>query len=98
MTHLLWTFVGFADDTPEMVRRRQRLCNLFGPAGLVAMEDGAVGGFVQRAVAHADDDETGIILMGGERAETSTSRATETSVRGFWKKYRTLMEGVVPDA
>ncbi|HEX7055111.1 MAG TPA: Rieske 2Fe-2S domain-containing protein [Burkholderiales bacterium] len=90
MTHLLWTFVGFADDTPEMVRRRQRLCNLFGPAGLVAMEDGAVGGFVQRGTARALD-ENSVVEMGGSGIESSDTRANEASVRGFWKAWRAHM-------
>jgi anthranilate 1,2-dioxygenase large subunit len=29
--------------------------------------------------------------MGGSTAESSESRATETSVRGFWKAYRAAM-------
>jgi hypothetical protein len=29
--------------------------------------------------------------MGGSDASSQTYRATESSVRGFWKKYRALM-------
>lgn len=97
-TDLVWTYFGFEDDDEDMIELRLKQSNLAGPAGYVSMEDGAVGGFVQRAVAGADADEAGVLLMGGDRAESSSSRATETSVRGFWKKYRTLMEGAVPDA
>ena len=32
-----------------------------------------------------------IIEMGGAGAETQDTRATEASVRGFWKAYRTHM-------
>jgi len=30
-------------------------------------------------------------MMGGEDAASMASRATETSIRGFWKAYRNLM-------
>jgi anthranilate 1,2-dioxygenase large subunit/terephthalate 1,2-dioxygenase oxygenase component alpha subunit len=51
------------------------------------MEDGAVGGFVQRGIAGAQGLEA-IIEMGGDQAASSEGRATEASVRGFWKAYR----------
>jgi anthranilate 1,2-dioxygenase large subunit/terephthalate 1,2-dioxygenase oxygenase component alpha subunit len=89
-TALNWTTFGFADDTPEMKTRRLRQNNLAGPAGYVSMEDGAVGGFVQRGIAAADD-ATSVIEMGGSGAETSETRATEASVRGFWKAWRDHM-------
>ena len=87
---LHWTYIGFVDDTPEMRRRRIKQSNLVGPAGYVSMEDGCVGGFVQRgAVAAAD--ELSVVNMGGEGAESQETRATEASVRGFWKAYRRHM-------
>lgn len=89
-TELNWTYLGFQDDTPELETMRLKQANLVGPAGFVSMEDGAVGGFVQRGVACAPD-ERGIIRMGGEGIESSTYRATETSVRGFWHAYRSYM-------
>ena len=85
---LHWTYFGFADDTPEMKKRRLKQANLVGPAGYVSMEDGCVGGFVQRGVATASD-EFSVMQMGGDAAVTDTTRATEASVRGFWKMYRT---------
>ena len=87
---LHWTYLGFADDTPELRRMRLRQANLAGPAGFVSMEDGAVGGFVQRAIA-ATDQETSVLEMGGATAENAETRATETSVRGFWKAWRAQM-------
>ena len=90
-THLNWTFIGYQDDSPELRRMRLRQLNLNGPAGLVSMEDGAVGGFVQRGTAQAEDGFS-LLEMGGGDAESTTSRATEASVRGFWKAYRQLME------
>jgi anthranilate 1,2-dioxygenase large subunit len=54
------------------------------------MEDGCVGGFVQRGIAGAAS-ETAVLEMGGATAESSPSRVTEASVRGFWKAYRSGM-------
>jgi anthranilate 1,2-dioxygenase large subunit/terephthalate 1,2-dioxygenase oxygenase component alpha subunit len=84
------TYLGFADDTPEMRRRRLKQANLVGPAGYVSMEDGCVGGFVQRGAAAAAG-ELSVVNMGGEGAESQETRATEASVRGFWKAYRRHM-------
>lgn len=84
---LLWTYFGFADDPPEMNKRRLKQQNLVGPAGFVSMEDGCVGGFVQRGIAAAGD-KISVIEMGGSTAESQPTRATEASVRGFWKAYR----------
>lgn len=89
-TELNWTYFGFTDDTPEMNRRRLKQQNLVGPAGFVSMEDGCVGGFVQRGIAAAED-ELSVIEMGGSEAVSQTGRATEASVRGFWKAYRRCM-------
>lgn len=88
---LVWTYFGFTDDTPEMNRRRLKQQNLVGPAGFISMEDGCVGGFVQRGVAAAGD-EVAVVEMGGSTAESQATRATEASVRGFWKAYRRHME------
>jgi anthranilate 1,2-dioxygenase large subunit/terephthalate 1,2-dioxygenase oxygenase component alpha subunit len=87
---LHWTYFGFADDSPAMRRRRLVQANLVGPAGYVSMEDGCIGGFVQRGAAAAAD-QTSVITMGGEGAESAETRATEASVRGFWKAYRRHM-------
>jgi phenylpropionate dioxygenase-like ring-hydroxylating dioxygenase large terminal subunit len=87
---LHWTYIGFEDDTPEMHRRRLKQSNLVGPAGYVSMEDGCVGGFVQRGAAAASD-VLSVVNMGGETAESQETRATEASVRGFWKAYRRYM-------
>jgi len=87
---LHWTYFGFGDDTAELRRRRLKQSNLVGPAGYVSMEDGCVGGFVQRGIAAAGD-ELSVVNMGGEGAESQETRATEASVRGFWKAYRRYM-------
>jgi phenylpropionate dioxygenase-like ring-hydroxylating dioxygenase large terminal subunit len=87
---LHWTYIGFQDDDSDMQRRRLKQANLVGPAGYVSMEDGCVGGFVQRGVTAAGD-VLSVVNMGGEQAESQDTRATEASVRGFWKAYRRHM-------
>ena len=89
-TELNWTYFGFADDSEEMTLLRLKQANLVGPGGYVSMEDGAVGGFVQRAIAGAGDDAA-VVEMGGGGTASQDTRATEASVRGFWKAYRQRM-------
>jgi anthranilate 1,2-dioxygenase large subunit len=89
-TDLHWTLLGFAEDTPEQRLIRLKQANLVGPAGYISMEDGCVGGFVQRGIAGAPGEEA-VIEMGGAGADSSESRVTEASVRGFWKAYRARM-------
>jgi anthranilate 1,2-dioxygenase large subunit len=89
-TDLHWTLLGFAEDTPEQRMIRLKQANLVGPAGYISMEDGCVGGFVQRGIAGAAGEEA-VLEMGGATADSSESRVTEASVRGFWKAYRTQM-------
>ncbi len=89
-TALHWTYFGFADDSPEMNRRRLKQQNLVGPAGFVSMEDGCVTGFVQRGIASAGD-KVSVVEMGGQTAESQETRATEAAVRGFWRAYRRHM-------
>lgn len=89
-TELNWTYIGYTDDTPEQRTVRLKQLNLVGPAGFISMEDGAVGGFVQRGIAGAQGLEA-VVEMGGDETGSSEGRATETSVRGFWKAYRAHM-------
>jgi anthranilate 1,2-dioxygenase large subunit len=81
---------GFEDDDAVMTERRLQQANLVGPAGYVSMEDGAVGGFVQRAIK-GGEDECSVIEMGGHAHAPQPTRATEASVRGFWNAWRPLM-------
>jgi anthranilate 1,2-dioxygenase large subunit/terephthalate 1,2-dioxygenase oxygenase component alpha subunit len=89
-TELNWTYLGYVGDTPEQRTVRLKQLNLVGPAGFISMEDGAVGGFVQRGIAGAHDHEA-IVEMGGNDTNSAEGRAVENSVRGFWKAYRTHM-------
>src|SRR5207247_8254407 len=73
---LHWTYIGFAGDDAEMRQRRLRQANLVGPAGYVSMEDGCVGGFVQRGAAAASD-ELSVGNMGGEGTESLQTPGTQ---------------------
>lgn len=89
-TELQWILFGYEDDTPEQQRMRVMQNNMVGPAGLVSMEDGAVGGFIQRSIRQ-DADRAAVLEMGGRTVESQKNRVSEASVRGFWKAYRGLM-------
>jgi phenylpropionate dioxygenase-like ring-hydroxylating dioxygenase large terminal subunit len=89
-TELDWVHLGFDDDDDAMTERRLRQGNLIGAAGYIALEDGCVGGFVQRALQY-NDEGSGVVMMGGHEAESQTFRASEAAIRGFWKKYRAVM-------
>ncbi len=89
---LHWTCFGYKDDSPELRAMRLTQANLIGPAGFVSMEDGAIGEYVQKGIAGSGRDKNAVLDMGGKDiASTPDSRATETTVRGFWQGYRTLM-------
>jgi anthranilate 1,2-dioxygenase large subunit len=90
-TDLNWSIIGFADDSPQQRLVRLKQANLVGPAGFVSMEDGCIGGFVQRGIAGAPQEQE-VLEMGGALAESSESRVTEAAVRGFWKTYRANMD------
>lgn len=88
---LHWLLFGYADDTPEQADMRLMQSNLVGPAGLVSMEDGMIGNWVQRTIAQ-DPDKTAVLEMGGRDVTRHGSRVSEASIRGFWQAYRTLMD------
>ncbi len=88
---LHWWILGAADDTDTERRMRVRQSNLIGPAGLISLEDGVIGGWIQRGT-RGDPNEMSIVEMGGrDVAPSKDSRVTEVSVRGYWNGYRDLM-------
>lgn len=88
---VMWWIMGAEDDTAEQQRMRVRQSNLIGPAGLISMEDGVVGGWVQRGTRR-DQDMSSLVQMGGRDVRPSAeSRVTEVSVRGFWNGWRDCM-------
>ncbi|VTU36109.1 Terephthalate 1,2-dioxygenase, terminal oxygenase component subunit alpha 1 [Variovorax sp. PBS-H4] len=89
-SELYWIAFGYADDTPEQFDMRMRQSNLIGPAGLVSLEDGIVGNFIQRGIRR-ETDKNAVLEMGGRVVEDQQSRVSEAAVRGFWQAYRTRM-------
>jgi anthranilate 1,2-dioxygenase large subunit len=89
-TELQWIFLGFEEDDAALSELRLLQSNLVGPAGYVSMEDGAVGGFVQRAIV-GSEDENAVIEMGGHGHASEEPRTTDASIRGFWQAYRPRM-------
>jgi salicylate 5-hydroxylase large subunit len=88
---LMWTFFGYADDTPEMTQRRLRQANLMGPAGLVSIDDGEVMEFSQQGIRQRIDD-AGVLEMGGRSTADEDHMVTEAAIRAFYKHYRQVME------
>jgi phenylpropionate dioxygenase-like ring-hydroxylating dioxygenase large terminal subunit len=89
-TNLNWIYLGYADDTPALRRRRLKQLNLAGPAGFVSMEDGCIGNFVERGAVAAKSGVS-LLEMGGSGTESQDTRATETAIRGFWNMWRGVM-------
>jgi salicylate 5-hydroxylase large subunit len=96
---LMWTFFGFANDTPEMIQRRLRQANLMGPAGLVSIDDGEVMEYSQQGVRQRpgsagmlEPGGAGILEMDGRGTGDQDHMVTEAAIRAFYKHYREVME------
>jgi salicylate 5-hydroxylase large subunit len=90
---LVWTHFGFEEDDEEMKQRRVRHGNLFGPAGLVSVDDSEVLSMAQRGFATAEENAAAIVKMGtGGRENTNEGHmATESAIRGLYQYYREVM-------
>ena len=86
----VWTHFGFADDCPEMTRRRLRQANLFGPAGFVSADNGEVIEFVQRAFTAHPGART-ISELDGLGVQATPHMVTETLIRGMYGYWREVM-------
>lgn len=86
-----WTHFGYADDTPEMTRRRLRQANLFGPAGYVSADDGEIIEMQQQGFAQHPEYQT-ISELGGREIGSTDHNVTETLIRGMYRYYRHVME------
>ena len=84
----VWTHFGFADDTPEMTERRLKQANLFGPAGLVSLDDGEVIEYCQQATSAYPDGECVVELGGKDGGQATPHMVTETLIRGMYRYYR----------
>ena len=91
-SELTWWVLGAVEDTSEQRAMRIRQSNLVGPGGYIAMEDGAVVGWVRRGITGAEGKKS-VLAMGGRDVERiSESRCNELAVRGFWQGWHGLME------
>lgn len=87
----IWTHFGFEDDDQEMVERRIRQANLFGPSGFVSADDGEVIEFSQEGFEQDQDFET-MCELGGTDIGNTDHMVTETLIRGMYKYWREVME------
>lgn len=88
---LLYTYFGFADDTPEQREMRRKQANLFGPAGYVSMEDIEALELLQAAIVKGEDLTSAVVEMGGTETNSQNHLMTEVTLRGFWKGYCNIM-------
>ena len=92
---LIFTLLGYQDDSPEMTQHRLAQANFVGPAGLVSMEDGEAIEITHRACA-GETEACEVIEMGGAGEIRSLEhRVNDVPVRGFWSYYAELM-GIEP--
>ena len=87
---LVWTVFAYADDPPELRERRMRQANLFGPAGLVSIDDSEAMLLSQAGIA-GNDERDCVIELGGREVADAPTMVTETLIRGMYRHYRAVM-------
>jgi salicylate 5-hydroxylase large subunit len=87
----IWTHFAFADDSEEMVQRRLRQANLFGPAGFVSADDGEVIELSQKGFEQKPFHRT-LAELGGKEVGDADHMVTETLIRGMYEYWRRVME------
>lgn len=90
---LVWTLVGYADDSPELRESRIMQANLVGPAGYISLEDVEALEIIQRGI-QGGARERAFVALGGEGAaygEPTENLVNEAAIRAFWRSYRELM-------
>jgi len=87
-TDLVWTYLGFADDTPEMNDLRLMQTNMVGSAGLVSMEDASVCEMVRRATAGSGDAASFMEMGGKDLTSGGNTKLSERGLRNFWNAYK----------
>lgn len=91
-TDLVWTYLGFTDDTPEMRERRLMQTNLSGSAGMVSMEDATVCEMVRRGMGGGRDDASFMEMGGKDLVSGGSTKLSEKGLRNFWNAYKNDME------
>ena len=87
----VWTHFAFEDDSDEMLQRRLRQSNLFGPAGFVSADDGEVIELAQKSFESKPFHRT-LAELGGREVENTDHMVTETLIRGMYRYWREVME------
>jgi len=88
--HLMWTLLGYQDDTPEMEVHRLRQANLIGPGGLVGVDDSEVLEYVRDGLHHSIPGAA-VIRLGRERTGTTDTFISEAAIRSMYEYYRATM-------
>jgi salicylate 5-hydroxylase large subunit len=90
---LVWTHFGFENDDAAMRQRRIRHANLFGPAGLVSVDDNEILVMAQDGIDTCKDSGAAVLKMGSGGRENSQEghMATESAIRGMYQYYREVM-------
>src|SRR5262249_35866966 len=86
-----WTFFGYETDGPDMVARRLRHANFFGPAGPVTGDRLEVWQLNQRGLS-TQPFATARVEAGGAVSAGADCVITETAIRAFYKHYRHVMD------
>ncbi|GLQ49195.1 aromatic ring-hydroxylating dioxygenase subunit alpha [Dyella flava] len=87
----VWTHFAFEDDSEEMIQRRLRQANLFGPAGFVSADDGEVIEFSQSSF-ETRPSEQALAVLGGHEIGDTDHMVSETLIRGMYRYWREVME------
>ena len=88
---LHWTYLGYADDTPEMrARRLQQLQP--GRPGRLRFDGGRLRRRLrQRGTAAADERGVGAWKWAAPAPKAQKPARPRRAVRGFWKEWRAAM-------
>jgi hypothetical protein len=74
-----------------MVARRLRHVNLYGPSGLVSIDDSEVLQLVQKG-SGGSPETAALTELGGSGTDDSEGMVNEVMIRAFYKYYRDVME------
>ncbi|MCW8174984.1 aromatic ring-hydroxylating oxygenase subunit alpha [Verminephrobacter aporrectodeae] len=86
------TYLGFENDTPQLLHNRLLSVNFIGPAGYISLEDGEALRLVQEGTKSLRSAHS-VLEMGGIGEINDTDyMSQEISIRGFWRHYHRVMQ------
>jgi anthranilate 1,2-dioxygenase large subunit len=86
---LIWTSVGYAEDSPDMTAHRLRQNNIFGPGGFLGIDDHEAIKFVQDGLARSMTRDQVVPL--GTDDETPEVLVTDRAIREMYRNWRSEM-------